>query len=135
MATPDQPIEFVIQINADIDIRGRHPDLEMAGVNLLQELRDMPEVRSVNTVSAKPEPGTKSIDPTVAGALAVALVTVGIPALVGFIKEWMTRNEGKTITIKVPSGGEVTFPRNISPGELAAWIEITQKVFNANAKK
>ena len=135
MTTPDQSIEFVLQINADIDISGRHPDLETAGVNLLQELRDMPEVRSVNTVSAQPEPGTKSIDPTVAGALAVALVTVGIPALVGFIKEWMTRNEGKTITIKVPNGGEVTFPRNISPGELEAWIEITEKAFAVKSKK
>ena len=134
METPDQPIEFELQINADAT--DRQPDLEMAGAHLLQELRDLPEVRAIHPVkAAQPESGTKSIDPTVAGALAVALVTVGIPALVGFIKEWMTRNEGKTITIKLPNGGEVTFPRNISPGELEAWIEITEKAFAVKSKK
>ena len=134
MAISDQQIEFVLQINADA--ADRQPDLEMAGAQLLQELRELPEVHSVGPVNAhKPESGTKSIDPTVAGALAVALITVGIPALIGFIKDWMMRNEGKTITIKVPNGGEVTFPHNIAPSELEAWIDITQKAFAAKPKK
>ena len=45
------------------------------------------------------------------------------------------RLDAEVATMMLRAGGEVTFPRNISPGELEAWIEITEKAFAVKSKK
>lgn len=102
MTSDNQTIDLILEIadsEAGTDVRDRDT------YQLRDEVRQL-DVESVEMVPAESIPeGAKPLDPATIGALAVKLIPAAIPKLVGFVKEWAGRKDGRQVTIKANVAG------------------------------
>jgi hypothetical protein len=99
---------FTLQI-MDANITG--DDLDEIARLLIQELKEMQEVESVNLASEDNAPaGTKSVDAITTGAIALAVLPTFLPKIVDFLQAWSLRGQGRTIKFKGKiSGHDIEF--------------------------
>jgi hypothetical protein len=118
-------IELTLLVNrgeSDAEERDR------ATRQLRTELQDLPvDTVSVPT-SGKLPAGAKAGDALAVGALAVSLAPVFVPALVNFLKTWMTRKEGRSIVIRKKVGDTATEIEIKAPLSESAISELIERI-------
>lgn len=96
MAEP-QAAELTLQINLE---GSDDEQLDHLTRQLLNEVRDL-EIESAELVKSGAAPkGTKAIDPTTLGAIALVALPAVLPKLIDFLQSWVMRQHGRTIKFK-----------------------------------
>lgn len=103
----DQP-RLVIHLHNDNPVDAER--LDEASQTLRSDLLDIDGVGQVTPVGEESPPGSKSLSYLALASLSVATGVSG-RAMAGQIAKvilgWLTRNDGKRITLKIPGRGEV----------------------------
>ena len=70
--------------------------------------------------------GTKSVDPTLIGLLAVSVGPVLLPKFLDFLHAWAMRREGQAVKVKLQSAEgaalEIEVPATMSPAQARKWV-------------
>jgi len=74
-------------------------DLDKMTRNLLKELRET-DVTSANLVSIGTSPEGSKGDPITIGMLALEVLPVALPSVIGLIQAWVMRGQGRTVKFK-----------------------------------
>lgn len=89
-----------IELTVLVGHRDADPDeLDRATRRLRSELQELP-IESASLVPADRPVGAKAGDAVTLGALAISLAPVVMPAFVEFLKSWMARKDGRTVSLK-----------------------------------
>jgi hypothetical protein len=107
-------------------VDGDPEELDRSTRRLRTELQDL-SVDSVSLETSGDLPaGAKGADPATLGTLAVSLAPAVVPALIGLLKHWMTRKEGRTVVIRKKRGStstEIEIKAPLSESDLAALVK------------
>jgi len=66
---------------------------------LLSELREL-NVESAELAKGGPAPDGSKGDPITIGTIALEVLPVAIPSVIGFVQAWMSRGQGRTVKFK-----------------------------------
>jgi len=133
--------ESTIALFVQVELEDGDPEeLDSVTRQLRDEIQEM-NVDSVRmaTIGSAPE-GTKSVDPVMLGALAVAVGPTFLTKLLEFLQDWVMRRENRTVKIKVQDKDgallEVEIPATMPLAEAKDLIETMQETLaKKNAKK
>jgi hypothetical protein len=131
--TPDTaPLR--LELTADPSA-GLDEDTLAAAQALDRELAESDLAAGIGPVPAGPaEAGAKSADAIALGALALAVLPATVPALVGFLKDWLLRNRGVRIKLQLQQGAnavELEYdPAAMSDADLDALIGRLKKTIS-----
>jgi hypothetical protein len=96
--------EFNIKVSAP---DAAEEELDTLARQLLSELREM-EVESAELTRGDSAPaGTKSVDPVMAGSIAIAVLPTLLPKIVEGIQAWVLRGNNRTVKFKGTVGREM----------------------------
>ena len=129
---PENPAELVIELSLE---GGDTAELDELTRQLREEVEEL-NVDSVKQVSAGAAPeGTKAVDFTVIGQMAVTLAPSIVPPLFDLLKSWVQRKPSTPVTVKVRVGRKIAQieydPTHTSAKDLEALI----KALNKSVKK
>jgi len=103
-------------------------EVDLATRRLRAELQDLP-VESVSLAEAGQLPaGAKAGDPVTIGALTLSLAPVVIPALMAFLRSWMSRKEGRSLVIRRKFGDDSTEIEIKSPLSESAIADLVERL-------
>ena len=103
-------------------------EVDLATRRLRTELQDLP-VESVSLAEAGQLPaGAKAGDPVTIGALTLSLAPVVIPALMAFLRSWMSRKEGRSLVIRRKFGDDSTEIEIKSPLSESAIADLVERL-------
>lgn len=81
---------------------------------------------------------SRSIDPAVIGAIAVAVLPIAIEKLSDLVIKWTELRKDCSVTINIPKGGDsiaITYnPKTTSPETLKKWIKTAVETSKATKK-
>lgn len=128
----ERPAELLIELSLE---GGDSAELDELTRQLATEVEEL-NVDSVEPVSAGAAPaGTKAVDLTAIGQMAVTLAPTIVPPLFELLKSWVERKPSTPVKVKVRVGrktAEIEYdPTRTSPKELDALI----KTLNKSVKK
>ena len=110
--------EFDIQISIT---DATEDELDRAARRLLSELREL-NVESVELAKGEPAPEGSKGDPITIGSIALEVLPIAIPSVIGLVQAWMTRGQGRTVKFK---GKGIEFEG--SPEELQTLLASLEK--------
>ena len=88
--------EFHIEVSAT---DATDEELDRITRQLLSELREL-NVESAELTKGEPAPDGSKGDPIALGSIALELLPVAIPGVIGLVQAWMTRGQGRTVKFK-----------------------------------
>jgi hypothetical protein len=129
---PENPAELLIELSLD---NGDSAELDELTRQLRTEIEEL-NIDSVEQVSAGAAPeGTKALDYSAIGQMAVTLAPVIVPPLFDLLKSWVDRKPSTPVKIKVRVGkrtAQIEYdPTRTSPKDLEALL----KALGKSAKK
>ena len=129
---PESPAELFIELSLE---GGDTSELDELTRQLREEVEEL-NVDSVEQVSAGAAPeGTKAVDFTMIGQMAVTLAPSIIPPLFDLLKSWVQRKPSTPVTVKVRVGRKIAQieydPTHTSAKDLEALV----KALNKSVKK
>jgi hypothetical protein len=74
-------------------------ELDRATRQLLSELREL-NVESAELEKGAPAPEGSKGDPVTIGTIALEVLPVTIPAVIGLVQAWISRGQGRTVKFK-----------------------------------
>lgn len=92
--TDDTKLE--IQINI---IDATEAELDHATRRLLSELKEL-NVESAELTRGEPAPDGSKGDPVTIGSIALEVLPVAIPSVIGLVQAWIMRGQGRTVKFK-----------------------------------
>ncbi len=103
-------------------------ELDLATRRLRAELQELP-IDSVALATAGTLPaGAKGGDPVAIGALTLSLAPIVVPALIEFLKSWLSRKEGRTVIIRNKVGDAETEVEIKAPLSEAAISDLVDRL-------
>lgn len=103
-------------------------EVDLATRRLRTELQDLP-VESVSLADAGQLPaGAKSGEAVSIGALTLSLAPIVIPALMEFLRSWMSRKEGRSLVIRRKFGDDSTEIEIKSPLSESAIADLVERL-------
>ena len=113
-----------------LEVSSGDPDeeeLDRATRQLLDEVRES-DVKSAEVVSAGATPGgAKAAGTETLGMLAVQVLTGMIPALIGLLRDWARRQQGRSVKVKTHFGDrelELEYPvESMTQEQLSQFVE------------
>ena len=103
-------------------------ELDRATRSLRAELQELP-IDSVSLERTGDVPaGAKAGDAITLGALTLSLAPIVLPALIDFLKGWMSRKEGRTIVIRKKTGDAATEIEIKAPLSEAAIADLVEQL-------
>ena len=131
-----QPVELMLEVgfeDADED------QLDHLTRQFLGDLRDL-DIESARLVKRGPAPaGTKTIDASTLGAIALVVLPTVLPKLIDFAQSWMLRKQGRSIKFKGSIGGpDIEFegsPEDFKAFLINARISLVDKQTNSQGLK
>lgn len=111
---PDHPpaVQLIVELSREADID--EAELDEMTRNLRLEMEELPYVQSAGpprvptSGGAAPPKGTKAAELQTLGRLAMNLLPVAIPAVIGFLKDWSLRPGNRSIKLRVQRGERST---------------------------
>ncbi len=116
--TTEDPIELELEILAK---DATEEDLDKMTRNLLKELRET-DVKSANLISIGAVPEGSKGDAVTIGTLALEVLPVVLPSVIGLVQAWVMRRQGRSVKFK---GKGIEFEG--SPEELQKLLEKLEK--------
>ncbi len=116
--TTEDPIELELEILAK---DATEEDLDKMTRNLLKELRET-DVKSANLISIGAVPKGSKGDAVTIGTLALEVLPVVLPSVIGLVQAWVMRRQGRSVKFK---GKGIEFEG--SPEELQKLLEKLEK--------
>ncbi len=105
---------------------GDNEDLDRLTRQLRHDIRELDVERADLVSGGAPPEGTKSLDWTMIGAIAVTVWPVVLPKVLEFLQAWAMRHQGQAVKIKIQTKDgasvEVEAPATMSAADLDAWI-------------
>lgn len=89
-------VEFQIEVSA---ADATDEELDRMTRQLLAELRET-NVESAELTKGVSAPEGSKGDPITIGSIALEVLPVAIPSVIGLVQEWMTRRQGRTVKFK-----------------------------------
>jgi hypothetical protein len=110
------------QLNIEISANdATEEELDRMTRQLLAELREL-DVESAELVKGGPAPKGSKGDPVTIGSIAIELLPVVLPSVIGLVQAWSTRGQGRTVKFK---GKGIEFEG--SPEELQKLLATLEK--------
>jgi hypothetical protein len=124
----DNPAELSIELSLE---GGDSAELDELTRQLRAEVEEL-NVDSVESVSAGPAPdGTKAVDFTAIGQMAVTLAPTLVPPLFDLLKSWVERKPSTPVKVRVKVGrktAQIEYdPTHTSAKDLEALIKVLNK--------
>ena len=110
--------ELSIEVSA---IDATEEELDRMTRRLLSELREL-DVESAELTKGGPAPMGSKGDPVTIGSIAIELLPVILPSVVGLVQAWSTRGQGRAVKFK---GKGIEFEG--SPEELRKLLSTLEK--------
>jgi hypothetical protein len=110
--------EFHIEVSA---ADATEEEIDRLTRQLLSELREL-DVESVELTKGGPAPEGSKGDPVTIGSIAVEVLPVAIPSVIGLVQAWALRGQGRTVKFK---GKGIEFEG--SPEELQKLLATLEK--------
>lgn len=111
--------------------------IEKETENLMQEIMGAHTFK-VQKIKTKAPNGARSGIGEAIGGIAVSLLPNGISTLVSVVKDWLGRNEQRSLTLKLKLGErllEVEYdPASMTPNDLSSIIAIAKDALEGSAK-
>ncbi len=110
--------EFQIEVSAT---DATEEDIDRMTRQLLSELREL-NIKSAELEKGGVAPAGSKGDPITIGSIAVTVLPVAIPSVIGLVQAWVLRGQGRTVKFK---GKGIEFEG--SPEELQKLLEKLEK--------
>jgi hypothetical protein len=122
----EQPIHFTLLIEGGPDSDER--EIDRLTRSLLSEIDETNVEDAKIPPSAGPPPeGSKPGEAITIGQIAVDVLPVVIPALIGLLQGWLLRQQNQSIKVKIGEI-EVEIPRGLPQAELERIVDQVQQI-------
>ena len=121
----ENKLELDLKISDSENTRFSLRQLEELRLNLAETIRSE---FSQGQIDLYQEPASRSLDPAVVGAIALAISPIIVEKIADILITWTERNKDATITLSIPIEGtapvQITYqPGKTSPETLKGWVK------------